>query len=83
LKARDASEFHNFHWSGNELRFQFSNPDQAEDLSLLLPEIWSELTLQRIEKDGVPIEFTLTTIKGRRYALFSAGETGAFTILYQ
>ena len=81
VDARNGSTFGNMTWDGYQLRFAVAAPAAARGLQALLPATAATGALTGLRRDGNPIPFALTTIKGVSYAVFGAG-TGAYVVEY-
>ena len=72
LDARNNSSFGSIAWSGNTLTFTISAAARANGLQAMLPTTSPSGGLGNISVDGTPVGYSLQTIKGIQYALFSA-----------
>ena len=82
LKARDAARIENIRWSGSVLSFEFLTPLANEGFTLLMPGMWNELAIRSVEANGESLDFQVSTIKGRRYAMIPAQKSGSFRVAY-
>jgi VCBS repeat-containing protein len=71
LDGRNNSSFGSLTWNNGTLSFTVTRAPGANGLRAMLPA-FSGGTLDQITRNGVPIAFTLTTIKGVTYAFFDA-----------
>jgi hypothetical protein len=81
LDGRNASSFRNVTWSGTTLSFAIDVGAGANGLQALLPARSASGTLTIISRGGVPVSYTLQTIKGIEYAVFTA-TAGAYQATY-
>ena len=72
LDGRNGSSFANLAWVGNSLTFSVAVGTGANGLQALLPANAASGPLTGILKEGVPVAYTLQTIKGLQYAAFTA-----------
>ena len=81
LDGRNASSFQNLTWSGTTLTFAIDVGAGANGLQALLPASSGAGPLTGISRGGVPISYTLQTLKGIEYAVFTA-TAGAYEATY-
>ncbi len=81
LDGRNASSFQNLTWSGTTLTFAIDVGAGANGLQALLPASSGAVPLAGISRGGVPISYTLQTLKGIEYAIFTA-TAGAYEATY-
>jgi fibronectin type 3 domain-containing protein len=79
--ARDASSFSNFTWAGKVLTFNATANANALGLQGMLPVSSTMGTLTGLSRGGSAVTYTVQTIKGIDYAIFSAS-TGTYTATY-
>ncbi|MFN0027971.1 MAG: Ig-like domain-containing protein [Acidimicrobiales bacterium] len=79
LDARNASGFGTISWSGSALSFNVTGG--ATGLTGMLPTASAAGTLGAISRDGTSVPFTVSTVKGVSYAMFSA-TVGGYTATY-
>jgi cysteine-rich repeat protein len=82
LDSRNAATYSGLSWQSGELAFEIVQPVAARNLQGMLPTLSSEGTLASLTRDGQPVSFTTSVIKGVEYALFAA-EPGAWIASYQ
>lgn len=82
LKGRDAARIEDIRWSGGMLSFDFTGPLVNEVITLLLPETWNRLMIRSVDVNGESLDFHVSTIKGRQYAMLPAGGRGSFRVTY-
>jgi VCBS repeat-containing protein len=80
LDGRNNSSFGSLSWGGLQLSFSVTRAPGANGLRGMLPA-FSGGSLDSITRNGTPIGFTLTTIKGVVYAFFDA-TTGSYVATY-
>jgi len=71
LDGRNGSSFGSLSWNGTTLSFKISVGEGANGLQAMVPKP-AGLTVSGITLNGTPITFSVETIKGIRYAIFSA-----------
>jgi hypothetical protein len=81
LDGRNASSFRNLTWSGTTLTFAIDVGAGANGLRALLPANSASGPLTVIRLGGAPVSYTLETIKGIQYAVFTA-TAGAYEATY-
>ena len=81
LDGRNASSFRSLNWSTNELSFQITQAPGSRNLRGMVPRVSAAGTLGLLTRGGSPIPYTLETIKGVDYAMFSA-DSGAYVASY-
>lgn len=79
LDARNASAFGGLNWSGSTLSFDVTGG--ATGLTGMLPTASGAGTLSAISRGGTNVPFTVSTIKGVSYAMFSSA-VGSYTATY-
>ena len=72
LDGRNGSSFGSFSWSAGTLRFTVSTSSAARNIQAMLPAQNQGLALSTLTHSGVPISYTVESIKGISYAVFSA-----------
>ena len=72
LDGRNGSSFGNISWNGTALSFTVAVGAGANGLQAMLPFNCVDGTLTTLTRGGSPVTFTLETIKGVSYALFTA-----------
>jgi len=81
LDGRNNSFFGSLAWNGTTLSFNVTVAPGANGLLAMLPATFAGRTLSAITRNGSPMAFTTQTIKGIRYAIFSA-PAGAYQAAY-
>ena len=81
LDGRNASSFGNIAWSGNTLSFTVDAASGARGLRGMVPAQSNGATLQSLIRGGSAVPFTVETIKGVSYAMFSATD-GTYAAQY-
>jgi hypothetical protein len=81
LDGRNASSFQNLTWSGTTLTFAIDVGVGANGLRALLPVNSASGPLTAIKLGGAPVSYTLETVKGIQYAVFTA-TAGAYEATY-
>ena len=81
LDGRNSSSFHRLAWNGNTLSFSITVGAGARNLQAMLPLSSVSNELSSISHNGANVPFTVQTIKGVRYAFFSAAE-GTYEAVY-
>jgi hypothetical protein len=71
LDGRNGSSFGSFSWNGTTLSFKISVGEGANGLQAMVPNP-AGLTVSGITLNGTPVTYSVETIKGIRYATFSA-----------
>lgn len=80
LDGRNASTFNSLKWNGNTLSFSITVAQHANGLVAMAPMTKGH-NVARITRNGRPVDFTVTTVKGIRYAAFIAAN-GAYRVNY-
>jgi hypothetical protein len=70
--GRNASAFKSISWNANKLSFSIAVGAHTNGILAMLPVTSSAEALTQIALDGVPISYTVQTIKGVTYAFFTA-----------
>jgi len=81
LDGRNGSSFGALTWNGTTLGFTVSVGIGANGLQAMIPAQWGTKTLTGIARNGTPVAFTLSTLKGVQWATFAAGP-GAYQATY-
>jgi hypothetical protein len=81
LDGRNGSSFQGVSFGGGLLRFNVVQDSRALGLRGMVPMSTPAGTLTQITRDGAPVSFTATTIKGVAYAMF-ASDSGAYVAAY-
>ena len=81
LDAKDTSSFGSFNWSGNTLTFSIAAAASANGLQALIPAVGPSGALTGLSQGGNPVAFSIQTLKGIDYAVFSAA-SGTYTAVY-
>jgi hypothetical protein len=81
LDGRNASAFRNLTWSGTTLTFAIDVGAGANGLRALLPANSAFGPLNVIRLGGAPVSYTLETVKGIQYAVFTA-TAGSYEATY-
>jgi hypothetical protein len=82
LQARNQARTENILWDGTNLSFNFDAVSPYNGLTLMIPALAGSKNLKSITTGGNSVSFTIETIKGYTYALFTAS-TGSYTALYE
>jgi hypothetical protein len=72
LDGRNSSYFSDITLSGDTLSFNITPAEGARNLKAMLPTQFGGDPLSVLAQDGIPIQYTLETIKGVEYAIFDA-----------
>ena len=81
LDGRNGSSFNSLSWSGNVLTFSISIGRGANGLQVILPASASSGLLSNLTLNGAAVSYSLQTIKGVPYAVFTAG-AGTYQATY-
>jgi phosphodiesterase/alkaline phosphatase D-like protein len=81
LDGRNGSSFDNVAWNGSVLSFSVTAATGANGLQGMVPASSVVGALSGITQGGVPVSYSIQTIKGIQYALFSA-TAGAYQVAY-
>lgn len=81
LDGRSRSKFEGVHLEGEALRFRIEVAEAAQGLVAMVPASWTAGSLERVTREGAPVDFHVETVKGMPYAFFPA-ESGRYTIDY-
>jgi hypothetical protein len=79
LDGRNASSFGNFSFAGNTLNFSVSAAAGSNNLRGMLPFSSGTNALTQITRNGSPISFTVSIIKGIQYAFFDASVSANYS----
>ena len=82
LDAKNSSYFHSFRWNNQTLSFSIHKDPKAHNLQVLIPENTPQGKVEQITHAGVPVSYTLETLKGISYATFLAID-GEFKVSYK
>jgi hypothetical protein len=82
LDGRNGSTFSNLSWGGGLLRFTLGVGAGANGLQAMLPATSAAGTLSELTRDGRPVSFTVQTLEGVAYAVFTAAP-GTWEARYQ
>jgi hypothetical protein len=83
LQARNQARTENITWNGTQLTFNFEALTPYNGLTLMLPAQAGGNDLLSLESGGNPVAFTIETIKGYNYALFTASDGSSYTASYE
>jgi hypothetical protein len=81
VDARDRSKVRGISWSAGTFTFDVNADAGATGLQVLLPTQGPSGTLAGLSRAGSPVPYSVQTIKGIQYAVFSAA-TGAYVATY-
>ena len=81
LDGRNNSYFSSIAWNGSVLNFNVVAATGSTNLMSVLPAFNGNTVLQSITRNGTSVSFTLQTIKGVAYAMFSA-PSGSYVATY-
>lgn len=81
LDGRNGSAFGSLNWNGSSLQFTITPGNGANGLQALLPNQSVSGTLTGLTRNGAPVDYDVTTIKGIEYATFAA-HSGAYVASY-
>ncbi len=74
LQMRDAAGFQNTKWDGSNLSFSVKTPVSGKGaLTVMVPNAFGDLLLKKIRLGGKDTVFSVHTIAGEKYALFTIG----------
>lgn len=82
LDGRNASSFRELAWSDDTLTFAIEAAPGARNLRAMVPNTTAAGPLATLRRDGLPIAFTVATIKGISYASFDAAD-GDYEATYE
>ncbi len=81
LDGRNGSAFSSLSWSANRLSFNITNAAGATNIQAMVPARSATNSVTSIKRDGTTIAYTMQTIKGIQYAVFS-GTAGSYQVTY-
>ena len=81
LDGRNGSSFRNISFNANVLSFSIEVAANAQGLRALLPVTTSFGTLTGLQRNGAAIQYSVETIKGVEYAIFTA-DAGTYAAAY-
>ena len=81
LDGRNSSSFGAFAWNGSALGFTISAAAATNGIQAMLPASSGAAVLASITRGGSAVSFTVQTIKGVQYAVFS-GIGGVYVAIY-
>jgi hypothetical protein len=81
LRARNQARTQNMSWNGTLLKFDFNALTPYNGLTLMIPAKAGGHSLVSLEIGSTSVPYTITTIKGYDYALFTAAN-GSYTASY-
>src|SRR5262249_27334651 len=76
-EARAKAGFDNLNWDGSHLGFTFHTPTAGQQLTLMVPYTAGSKNLIGVKVDGSNVAYTIDTIKGRTYGLFTVTAANA------
>ncbi len=82
LRARNQARTQNMSWNGTLLNFDFNALIPYNELTLMIPAKAGGHSLASLEIGSTSVPYTITTIKGYDYALFTAAN-GSYTAAYE
>jgi hypothetical protein len=77
VEARNRARFENMTWrasekqDGRQLTFDFRTPAAGQQLTIMVPGIWSGRVLKSITADGGTVDLTTELVKGIEYGMFT------------
>ena len=77
VEARDRVRFENITWQigtkpeSCQLAFDFHTPTAGQELSIMVPSVWSGRVLKSITAGGQTADFTTETVKGIQYGILT------------
>jgi len=74
LDGRNSSKFDNIAWDGSALSFAVDGGTGAKNLRGMLPFMSDAGQLTSLTRNAAPVAFTVETIKGIAYAMYSADD---------
>jgi hypothetical protein len=81
LDGRNSSSFGSISYAGDTLTFTVAPGTGSTGLRAMLPMKFQGRTLTTLTRQGSPLSFTTTVVKGVEYALFAAS-AGAYSAVY-
>jgi len=81
LDGREASSFNNLNWNNGVLTFSIAPGPGANGLQAMLPATAGTRGLTALTRNGNPVNYSLQTIKGVSYAVFTA-QSGNYQATY-
>ncbi|HVP10941.1 MAG TPA: DUF4082 domain-containing protein, partial [Phycisphaerae bacterium] len=81
LDGRNGSSFDSVSWTGSALQFTITAASGANGLQAMLPAAFAAGGLSAITLAGSPVTYSLSTIKGIQYAVFTAA-AGTYQATY-
>jgi hypothetical protein len=81
IDGRNGSSFSSFGWSGSVLTFSVTVGAGATGLQAMLPVSATGKTLSALSRGGTAVPYTVQTIKGVQYAVFTAA-AGTYAATY-
>jgi hypothetical protein len=81
VQARNAVRLTHILWNGVSLSFDFGTPVGGQDLTLMVPAVAGGGRLASVLVDGRVVPYTVETIKGRSYGLFTTQTTSAHVVV--
>ncbi len=84
LQMRDAADFQDTRWDGSNLSFFVAAPVSGQgELTVMVPNAFGDLLLEKIRLGGQDTVFSVHTIAGEEYALFTiAGDSNSVQATY-
>jgi hypothetical protein len=82
LDGRNNSSFGSISWAGNVLSFNITAAAGSNNLNAMLPFNSGSNVLTQINRNGSPVSFTVSVIKGMQYAFFDASVSGSYSAAY-
>ena len=87
VEARNRVAFENITWrtsaeqNGQQLTFDFRTPVAGQDLTIMVPRVWSGRMLKSITADGGMVNFTPELVKGIEYGMFTTTAADARVVV--
>ncbi len=82
LQMKDGASFKNIVWSGGRLTFTLDAPLAGQDLTFMIPATHGNAdSLTGITQNGLSQAYTLSIIKGTRYAMATIAAGGSYSIV--
>ncbi|HJN08460.1 MAG TPA: hypothetical protein QF564_07190 [Pirellulaceae bacterium] len=88
VEARSAARFEKITWrtdskrNRSELSFNFHNPAEDQNLTVMIPSQWLGRTLKSLSADGETLDVTLETVKGIQYGMFASKAVKAHVVAH-
>lgn len=84
VRMRDEARFSDISWKNNRLSFLISSSkDHTSDLSVMIPYLYNNMSINEISLDGQKLHYSVRKIKGSQYAFIQVQSNSIHSITAQ